>query len=76
MKKSKKKELNRKEAGTHLSNSREEVMPSREKRKTFVVSIKRPSLWERVKDLGQNISPIQYAVIVILAFNALAYFIL
>ena len=70
------KELKRKKAGAYLSSSREEVKPSREKRKTFIVSIKRPSLWERVKDLGQNISPIQYAVIAILALNALAYFIL
>ncbi|MDB4127198.1 hypothetical protein N9562_00295 [Flavobacteriaceae bacterium] len=35
------KELKRKEAGTHLSRSR---------MKTFVVSIKKPSLWDRIKN--------------------------
>ena len=64
MKKSK--ELTRKEAGAYTSRGR----------KTFVVSIKKPNLWDKIKKLGQKISPIQYAVIVILAFNALMYFIL
>ena len=63
------KELNRKEAGTYTSNVREEVLSSRAKRKTVRVDIKKPSLWERI-------SPIQYAVIAILALNILVYIIL
>jgi len=46
-----KKELNRKQAGSYLSNTREQVLSSREKEKlkTIRVDIKRPSLWERIK---------------------------
>ncbi|MDB4127224.1 hypothetical protein N9562_00425 [Flavobacteriaceae bacterium] len=63
------KELNRKEAGTYTSNVREEVLSSRAKRKTVKVDIKKPNLLQRI-------SPIQYAVIGVLAFNILVYIIL
>jgi hypothetical protein len=44
-----KKELNRKQAGTYLSSTREQVLSSREKRKTIRVDLRKPNLWERIK---------------------------
>ena len=70
------KELNRKEAGAYLSSTRKPEASSREKRKTFLVSVKKPSLWDKIKKLGQKISPMQYAVIGLIMLNVLAYFIL
>ena len=45
------KELKRKEAGHYLSSTREQVLSSREKRKTIRVDVRKPSLWDRIKRL-------------------------
>lgn len=43
-----KKQLNRKQAGSYLSSTREQVLSSRAKRE---VEIKKPSLWSRIKSI-------------------------